>query len=223
MTSEPLPLEAAMARIRATAEENKRSLQANPAAELVIQQRIAEYEAVKKDDLRRWRNEVLEKCGIPRRMWAELESLKETDAIRAVDNWRKGGKTFLVLEGGVGVGKTYAASHFVAQPGGLFVKTMDIARKSAFDTEGWNQLYTTPFLAIDDLGSEPLDEKGWALSAILGLIDRRYDEAAHTVITTNLSLDQIRKRYGQDGGRLFDRLREAADWVQLGGKSMRRP
>jgi DNA replication protein DnaC len=211
-----------MARLRNIAEERKRELDSDPTLSEQIRKRIAEHEAGRATEARRWRDAVLEQAGIPRRMWADLESLQETPAVAATRAWLGGGKTFLVLEGGVGVGKTYAAADFAASPGGLFVKADALARLSAFDIEGWERIYRAPRLAIDDLGTERLDEKGWALGAILACIDRRYDDAARTVITTNLSLDAVRERYGKDGGRLFDRLREAAEWVQLAGTSMRK-
>ena len=143
------------------------------------------------------------------------------------------------MGGNVGVGKTVAAAYAVAhyparfypdadrwlcldRTPGLFRKAHDVAVMSQFDAEKWGKLCRAPMLAIDDLGTEPLDEKGWALSAILALIDRRYDDAARTVITSNLRPDAIRSRYGRDGGRFFDRLREAAIWVDLAGESLRR-
>lgn len=218
---QPVPISEAMARMREKAEQNKAALASDPELQAQIERRIAEHDALKATDARRWRDEVLEKSGIPRRMWPALDALQPTEAVRAVRDWRPSKRTFLVLEGGVGVGKTYAAASYAAQPGGLFVKADTLARMSSFDAEGWERLYHAPALALDDLGCERLDEKGWAVGAILALIDRRYDDAARTVITTNLGIEAIRQRYGQDGGRLFDRLREAADWIQLGGKSLR--
>lgn len=219
---EPIPISEAMARMREKAEQNKAALASDPELQTQIEKRIAEHDAAKATDARRWRDEVLEKSGIPRRMWPDLDALQETAAVKAVRDWRDTSKTFLVLEGGVGVGKTYAAADFAARPGGLFVKADAVARLSSFDAEGWERLYRAPALALDDLGCERLDEKGWAVGAILALIDRRYDDAARTVITTNLALDDIRERYGQDGGRLFDRLRQTAKWVRLGGQSLRK-
>jgi DNA replication protein DnaC len=97
----------------------------------------------------------------------------------------------------------------------LFRKARQIATMSQFDEEGWRMLYRAPLLVVDDLGTEPLDEKGWGEAAILDLIDRRYDDERRTILTTNLSWESFLARYAQDGGRLRRRLREAADWVDL--------
>ena len=105
---------------------------------------------------------------------------------------------------------------------GRFVKALDLVRAGTYDDAFWTRLKATPFLVVDDLGTEPLDDKGWALANIAALIDARYDSTAKTVITTNLDAGQFKARYGaSDGGRLVDRLRESAEFVQFDGASMR--
>lgn len=217
--NDPTLFAEAFAALRKRLESLRAAADADPELRAATEARLAEVIAA---EGRRQRETVLEHAAVPRRLWAALDSLEETDAMRALAAWRRGGKTFLVLEGGVGVGKTVAAASFAARPGGLFRKAADVARLSSFDAATWDMLYRSPALALDDLGAESLDEKGWARNAILGLLDRRYDDAAPTVITTNLGIESFRERYGQDGGRLFDRLKEAAEWVAIGGASMRR-
>lgn len=221
--SEPIPISEFVARLRRKAEESKAALQADPSIEESIRARIAEHEASIAEDGRRYREARLEAAGIPRRLWRQLDALRDTDALAAVREWAASEEMLLVLEGNVGTGKTVAASWWLSTGGsGLFRKAYDLATLSSFDAERREALCTTPALVIDDLGTEPLDEKGWGLSGLLTLIDCRYDAALPTLLTTNLSIETMRARYGVDGGRLFDRLRESGAWVQIGGESLRR-
>jgi DNA replication protein DnaC len=244
---DPVPLSAALSQFRQKAEEMKRKLDSDPVLREQIAKRIAEQEAEKEAERKRWVQSCREAdfagSGIPRRLFSLVVQPDDTEAMRVTKAWHASGKTFLVLSGGVGVGKTVAAAYavslvppripvpgceeqfpsfFRSAPPGLFCKAREIATLSQFDADGWDRFHGAPLLAIDDLGAEALDEKGWALSAILGLLDRRYDDEARTVITTNLGVDGVRARYGKDGGRLFDRLKETADWAELGGASLRR-
>ena len=60
-------------------------------------------------------------------------------------------------------------------------------------------------------------------AALLDLFDRRYDGRARTILTVNITVETFRQRYGQDGGRFLDRLRESGEWFNVAGESMRRP
>lgn len=222
-TTSPIHVSEFMARLRAKAEASKAALQADPSLEALIAARIAEHDASLAADGRRYREASLEAMGVPRRLWEQLDMLDETDATRIVAEWDRGPKSTLVLEGGVGTGKTVAAADWIARRGaGLFRKARDVATLSSFDCAAWRELAEVPRLVIDDVGTEPLDDKGWALSSLLGLLDRRYDADLATVITTNLSFETMRARYGIDGGRFLDRLRESGRWFKLSGESLRR-
>ena len=162
--------------------------------------------------------------GLPERLAGILAGqVDETPAIAAVREWLGTGKTFLVLGGSVGVGKTVAGAWALVERGGLFRKASQITRMSQFDTEAWERLYRVGLLVVDDLGTEPHDQGGWGLAALLDLFDRRYDYRARTILTVNVSLDTFRERYGKDGGRFLDRLREAGEWFNVAGESRRKP
>ena len=81
---------------------------------------------------------------------------------------------------------------------------------------------TVRVLVIDDLGAEPQDASGWGTATILAILDKRYESASRTLVTTNLTGAQLVARYGSDGGRLLDRMRETGTWVSLAGESMRK-
>lgn len=68
-------------------------------------------------------------------------------------------------------------------------------------------LSDTCILGIDDLGTEPLEimKYGNIVRPMVNLLSHRYEIRAKTVITSNLSPNQIEERYGL---RLADRFRE---------------
>lgn len=183
------------------------------------------------------RNKGRKSAGIPPRVLPLLDALKLTEPVAAVRAFMADqARSLLVLAGPTGCGKTVAAclaldlglvlevqGPFVRPTNaGEFLKAIDLLRIDTFDSEPWENLGKEPVLVIDDLGTEPLDEKGWGLSKIAALLDDRYDGCRKTVITTNLTGDQFKARY-RDGGRLADRLREAGSYIQFSGQSLRRP
>lgn len=226
----------AIERLRANAER----LAADPG----YQARLAEEEQQRQAEHARWcrelRTRALRAAEVPRRVTEVLGSATETDAVRAVRAFMLPGvpRSMLFLLGGTGCGKTVAACLGLSEAirlvdgdeGGVpsarnvgrFVKAIQLVRAGTFDGEFWGALERAPVLVLDDLGSEPLDEKGWALGNIAALLDARYDARRRTIVTSNLPWARLRARYCEaDGGRLLDRVREAGAVVEFDGKSMR--
>ncbi len=81
-------------------------------------------------------------------------------------------------------------------------------------------LMRAPMLAVDDVGIEPLEvmEYGNVVSPIVELLTKRYDGQLFTLLTTNLTPDGIRKRYGD---RIADRLNEIAIVIPFKNPSYR--
>ena len=211
--------------VRAIAAAQQARLEADPEyrQRLKLEQAAAD-ELERSRSVERRRNR-LAMAGIPERVIrlllagaADTKPLAEARAF--VDESDR--RTILVIAGGAGCGKTVAVCAAGEGHGMTFVKAHDLARAGAFADEFWKRLRDARLLAIDDLGTEPLDEKGWAISAILDLLDRRYDACAKTLLTTNLPWEKFRARYGADGGRTLDRLREVGAFVQFDGASMRK-
>jgi DNA replication protein DnaC len=151
---------------------------------------------------------------------------------------------FLFFAGPPGVGKTAAASWFIDAPRtgtqedpfggasvpvtrevpGRFVTAEELAKASTFNGEFWGECREAARLVIDDVGVETLDAKGWALGNLSSLLYHRHAHQLPTVITLNLNQQAFMERYAShDGGRLHDRLRESAMFVELTGPSLRRP
>lgn len=161
-------------------------------------------------------------------------ALLNTAALEAVANNLA---SILVLAGGVGLGKTLAAVLWLYTWGmdaknwdtepygqflrgrGLFLTAREFLLMDHFDGEAMDLVMRPTRLVLDDVGAEPLDDKGFGTSKIDALIDARYCGPGLTLVTTNLAPRTFEARYGV---RVIDRLREVGRWVTLGdGPSLR--
>ena len=71
----------------------------------------------------------------------------------------------------------------------------------------YRKLISVDMLGIDDLGTEPSEvmDYGNVYTPVIDLLTKRYEEQLFTIITTNLTPQQIREHYGD---RIADRLNE---------------
>lgn len=76
-------------------------------------------------------------------------------------------------------------------------------------------------LMIDDFGIEPISNNdfGTIKTPMIDLIMHRYEERLPIIFSTNLSVDDIKKRYGD---RITDRFRERASLIKFTNKSYRK-
>ena len=67
-------------------------------------------------------------------------------------------------------------------------------------------------LGIDDLGTEPSEVMGYGnvYTPVIDLLTKRYEEQLFTIITTNLTPQQIREHYDD---RIADRLNEMVEKI----------
>jgi DNA replication protein DnaC len=115
----------------------------------------------------------------------------------------------LVLSGPVGIGKTVAAvrlARYLYRLGkeGMFVPARELDMDKNKDMG---------YLVIDDLGTERFPQD------VEFVLEHRHAHMRPTVITTNLTLEAVRRTYGE---RLVDRFREWAIFYELKGTSLRR-
>ncbi len=96
----------------------------------------------------------------------------------------------------------------------------EIAHIARTDYPAFLTLIRIPMLAVDDAGIEPLEviEYGNVVSPMVELLTQRYDEQLFTLLTTNLTPDGIRKRYGD---RIANRLNEMAVVIPFKNPSYR--
>lgn len=231
-------------------EEHERRMREDPAYRAEIEAEDQRREADRKrqmeqvwaDSERRAAERRRSNSGMPPRVWELMDGEdgpEKTEPVRAALEFMKGPKTLLFLAGGEGCGKTVGAcaameiafrKYALAQLGGgtrdnphaaLFIKAIEVTRAGSFDHEFFKKLRAPSLLVLDDLGTEPLDEKGWTLANIRAVLDERYDLNRKTVSTTNLPLARFTTRYCGDGGRLLGRIREAGAFVEFTGGSLR--
>ena len=86
----------------------------------------------------------------------------------------------------------------------------------------WHNLCGQRMLAIDDLGTEPLEiiDYGNVYYPTTDMLTMRYDRQLFTIITTNLTPQEIREKYGD---RIADRLNEMMVKIVFENPTYRKP
>lgn len=87
-----------------------------------------------------------------------------------------------------------------------------------------NCLDNAELLIIDDLGTE--NNTSWSRSTMYQIIDSRYRKKKPLIVTSNLNIEQLKKRYDTDSedliGRTYDRLlNEMCTPIENNWKSIR--
>ena len=89
----------------------------------------------------------------------------------------------------------------------------------------FDQICEISFLILDDIGPEPkrVNSFGTEFLPIADLIQRRYERALPTVITTNLGDTEISGTplFPGYGPRIMDRLNEMCEKIPYGARSFR--
>lgn len=127
----------------------------------------------------------------------------------------------LLLYGGSGLGKTYLMQCIAKRAAeksvpALFVtasRFLRAARDSIFsrNSEELDAITDTPLLLLDDLGTEPLIE-GITVEQLFVLINERQSRRLCTVISTNLTMEDIQRRYTE---RVLSRLADRRNCMML--------
>ena len=164
---------------------------------------------------------------IPRRFLSATLDGEQTPVVQAVrrylDEDADVGRA-LVLLGVVGCGKTWGICAAVdAWPrSALFLEADAIARAAARDHDQLDALRkaaeSVSLLALDDLFRGYSKSGGLAESVIEELLCHRHAREMATIITSNLTPEQLAKRLSP---RVVDRLREWATIVTLPAGSLR--
>tara|TARA_R110000764_G_scaffold229121_1_gene319888 strand:- start:41 stop:802 length:762 start_codon:yes stop_codon:yes gene_type:complete len=72
---------------------------------------------------------------------------------------------------------------------------------------------------FDDFGTESNASNFGIKNLLKDILEERYDNKKRTLLTSNLSLSEIEQKYGK---RIFDRLQEMFNIIQMPGKSFRK-
>lgn len=162
----------------------------------------------------------------------DMSNEKITNAMkRYVDRFaefKKHGKG-LLLYGPVGTGKTYAACEvanaLIEQGSPALVTTFDRITNTLQGMFEGKQKYIDDLnqfdlLVLDDLGVERKTE--YMQEMVYTIIDNRYRAGLPFIVTTNLSIEEIKKPSIVSNARIYDRILERCFPIHLDGKSRRR-
>lgn len=81
-----------------------------------------------------------------------------------------------------------------------------------------NRIRNIPLLVLDDFGAEY--SNAWVANKVESIISDRVGDRKSTIITTNLTVAQIKSSYD---GRVYDRLKETSFLLRFKGQSNRKP
>lgn len=142
-------------------------------------------------------NATLENFDTP----TENEAEKLAFAKRICDEWESGARNNIVFQGAPGTGKSHLAFAMVkalsekTKEIAIFINVTDLFMKikADFGQEEHlvNKIASAKYLVLDDLGMEKQSE--WSSSILYNILNKR----ANTIVTTNLTSNQIKKRYGE--------------------------
>lgn len=127
----------------------------------------------------------------------------------------------LLLSGKSGLGKTFllhAIAHRLVERDIMPVYTsayhlLEVARKAYFEnnSDKLAEMMNAPVLLIDDLGTEPMLQN-ITIEQLFNLLNERQLNRRHTVISTNLTMAELKERYTE---RVSSRLLDESSWRRL--------
>lgn len=152
---------------------------------------------------------------------ATIENLPTVlkNAIETAKKERKG----IFVYGGTGTGKTYflhALRNQFRVPVESWVEIMVDIASAPYQGQYYpiDRITEKDKYSIDDIGVEHQDNQGKNVSMLYILINRMYNREGMLFLTTNLTLEQFRERYGD---RILSRIVEMCEMVELTGEDKR--
>lgn len=146
---------------------------------------------------------------------------------RYVENWAamKKDNTGLLLWGGVGSGKTFAAAcianALIDRRIPALVTSFPRILSAPIDQRGEivRSLTQYPLLVLDDLGAERATD--YALETVYLVVDERYKAGKPLIVTTNLTPDYMKQQQDVTFSRIYSRVLEMTVPIRCAGKSRR--
>ena len=152
--------------------------------------------------------------------------LGNTNEVRRVIRWLlEGEKTSLIIQGGIGSGKSVFARALantigVRNRSPYFLEMGKIAKTTEQDKEIPEYVFANKLVVFDDVGTEPTEVNAWGnhIELFNEIIYGRYPRRQPTIITTNFTQEEMRNKYGE---RIMSRLNEMCDVLVFTGNDLR--
>ena len=124
----------------------------------------------------------------------------------------------LFITGGTGTGKTFLCNCIAREilNQGYSVIYLSSAKLFSSITDNVKELISCDLLIIDDLGTEFTNP--FVQSAFFNCINERLLRRRHTVISTNYSIEQVKRVYSE---RVFSRITQKYTYIKLDGNDIR--
>lgn len=198
------------------------------------QKQRLERESAAEKERRKIQQEEERKRGITEKKYLAMNFQASTQTLgfahKYVENFSKyfASNTGLMLVGGYGTGKTFAAAciaNALAEKGYsvYMAHIVDITRRlsQTFDpnlAEFQKKLQTCSLLVVDDFGAQRNSD--FMREQVDYLIDLRYRAEKPLIITSNLTMEELRAADGIQA-RAYDRLKEMCGLIRMQGESLR--
>ena len=152
--------------------------------------------------------------------------VQNTAEVEKITRWLLEGKrTSLLLQGGVGCGKTIfalalAQTLAVRNLCPYFIPMEKLVKMAKADNEVPECVYENRIIVLDDVGTEPLEVNiyGNRYELFNEILYARYARRQPTILTTNLTWDALGNKYGP---RIMSRLGEMCDTMIFPGRDLR--
>ncbi len=192
----------------------------------ILAERDAEQREERRHEWERRKQSLIDR-GLSVRHLREVYDgkLQTTPALAAIDKLPSSG--LFCLSGPAGCGKTLAAHAWLlgypAPPtewksSVRMTTAAEFARTSRYDENKFSVLAEPRRLVLDDVGVEYADNNASFLVDLDELLDLRWRSEKPTLLTTNLTEENFRKRYRE---RICDRLKGPDRWINCKHPSMR--
>lgn len=131
----------------------------------------------------------------------------------------------LLLHGVAGTGKTYAAAcvanALIDNAIPCYMTTFARARNMAFENKQryLDDLQKFKLLVLDDLGTEAKTE--YMQEVVFSIVDARYRAGLPMIVTTNLTLAELKNPHDVQASRIYSRILERCFPVEVAGTNQR--
>ncbi|MFB5193166.1 ATP-binding protein [Alicyclobacillus fastidiosus] len=176
----------------------------------------------------RWKSRTFESFEVTNDNRDAFQTAKEY-----VEQFRPSEGKGLIFTGTVGLGKTHLSAAIAMELlsreySAVFgtVTTLLDEFRSAYDNDRihhadvMRQLTRCDLLIVDDLGKEKVTD--WVEQMVYELINTRYENNKSLIVTTNMTLTDIRDKYTERGAAIVSRILEMCKGVKMTGRDRRR-